>query len=66
MAGGRRADTDTLVEELGGGVHYIADGHHRVAASLEEWRTAGKPPDAGVLCVVYPLDGLPSPPSTAG
>ena len=31
-------DTDTLVEELGGDVHYIADGHHRVAASLEEWR----------------------------
>ena len=51
-------DTDTLTEELGGDAHYIADGHHRVAASLEEWRTAGKPPDAGVLCVVYPLDGL--------
>ena len=51
-------DTDSLSEELGTDAHYIADGHHRVAASLEEWRTAGQPPDAGVLCVVYPLDGL--------
>ncbi len=51
-------DTDTLTRELGGDAHYIADGHHRVAATLEEWRTAGKPAGAGVLCVVYPLDGL--------
>jgi uncharacterized protein (DUF1015 family) len=56
VADGR--DTDALTRELGGGAHYIADGHHRVAASLGEWRSAGKPPDAGVLCVVYPLDGL--------
>jgi uncharacterized protein (DUF1015 family) len=52
------ADTDTVARELGDGAHYIADGHHRVAASLEEWRSHGRPTDAGVLCVVYPLDGL--------
>lgn len=37
---------------------YIADGHHRTAAALEEWRTGAIGPDAGLLCVVYPLDGL--------
>ncbi len=47
-----------LSAELGGGVHYIADGHHRVAASLDVWRAAGQPAEAGVMCVIYPLDGL--------
>jgi len=50
--------TAALSEELGAAAHYIADGHHRVAASLEEWRLAGMPPGAGLLCVVYPMDGL--------
>ena len=50
--------TAALVEELGAADHYIADGHHRVAAALEEWRLAGKPADAGLLCVVHPMDGL--------
>ena len=50
--------TEALAKELGRDAHYIADGHHRVAASLEEWRAAGEPVAAGVLCVVYPLDGL--------
>ena len=36
-----------LSAELGGGVHYIADGHHRVAASLDVWHAAGRPADAG-------------------
>ena len=47
-----------LSEELGQHVHYIADGHHRVAASLVTWDKAGRPQDAGVMCVMYPLDGL--------
>ena len=47
-----------LSEELGRRVHYIADGHHRVAASLATWDKSGRPQDAGVMCVMYPLDGL--------
>ncbi|RYU09910.1 DUF1015 family protein [Nocardioides iriomotensis] len=47
-----------LLAPLGEGVHYVADGHHRVAARLRAWDTAGHPADAGVLCVLYPLDGL--------
>ncbi len=50
--------TTKLSEELGHRVHYIADGHHRVAASLAVWDNAGRPHDAGVMCVMYPLDGL--------
>ena len=52
------AMTMELSEELGQRVHYIADGHHRVAASLVTWDKAGRPQDAGVMCVMYPLDGL--------
>ena len=47
-----------LVSELSGVVHYIADGHHRVAASLDVWRRSGRPADAGVMCAIYPFDGL--------
>ena len=47
-----------VTAELDGGVHYIADGHHRVAASLRAWETAGRPSGGGVLCVIYPPDGL--------
>jgi uncharacterized protein (DUF1015 family) len=50
--------TRVLSEELSEAVHYIADGHHRVAASLREWQLAGRPSDAGLLCVLYPLEGL--------
>jgi len=50
--------TKVLSEELSRAVHYIADGHHRVAASLRVWQLAGRPSDAGLLCVIYPLDGL--------
>ena len=50
--------TAAVTEELTAAVHYVADGHHRVAAGIEEWRLAGKPPDAGLLCVVHPMDGL--------
>jgi D-3-phosphoglycerate dehydrogenase len=47
-----------LTAELSTGVHYIADGHHRVAASLDVWRAEGQPAEAGVMCVIYPFDGL--------
>jgi uncharacterized protein (DUF1015 family) len=47
-----------VLEELSGAVLYIADGHHRVAAALEEWRLGGEPADAGVLCVVHPMGDL--------
>jgi uncharacterized protein (DUF1015 family) len=50
--------TQALAGELGAAQLYIADGHHRSAAALEEWRVAGKPPEAGLLCVVHALDGL--------
>lgn len=51
-------ETDALAEALSQGVHYVADGHHRVAARLRAWELAGRPDDAGVLCVVFPMDGL--------
>jgi uncharacterized protein (DUF1015 family) len=47
-----------VTNELAAANHYIADGHHRVAAALEEWRLAGKPAEAGLLCVVHPMDDL--------
>lgn len=50
--------TTTITQELAAADHYIADGHHRVAAAVEEWRRTGKPAEAGLLCVVYPMDGL--------
>jgi uncharacterized protein (DUF1015 family) len=51
-------ETRALVDELAVSRLYIADGHHRTAAALEEWRAAGRPPEAGLLCVLYPTHGL--------
>lgn len=50
--------TEALAAELADAEHYIADGHHRVAASLAAWQRSGEPEGAGVLCVVHPMDGL--------
>ena len=50
--------TERLLRELGAATHYIADGHHRVAASLEVWARSGRDGGPGVLGVAYPLDGL--------
>ncbi len=50
--------TASLADELASTDHYIADGHHRVAAALSAWRRNGEPADDGVLCVVHPMDGL--------
>lgn len=47
-----------LAGDLGEGVHYIADGHHRVAARLHAWESAGRPAGAGVLCMVFAMEGL--------
>ena len=52
------AATTAVTDELRRADHYIADGHHRVAAALEEWRLSGKPPEAGVLCVIHPMEDL--------
>ena len=54
----RGPQADELCRELGGVTHYIADGHHRVAASLEVWARSGRDSRRGVLCVAYPLDWL--------
>jgi uncharacterized protein (DUF1015 family) len=51
-------ETAELAAVLGEGVLYIADGHHRVAARLTAWERAGRPAEAGVLCVLYPMGGL--------
>ena len=51
-------ETTDLAADLGDAVHYIADGHHRVAARLLAWERAGRPADAGVLCMLFPMDGL--------
>jgi uncharacterized protein (DUF1015 family) len=52
------AATASLAQELTASDHYIADGHHRVAATLAAWHRGGEPADAGVLCVIHPIDGL--------
>jgi len=49
-----------LAEDLAAGLSrcrlYIADGHHRVAASVRRWERDGRPSGATVLCAVYPED----------
>lgn len=50
--------TGAVTGELAAARHYIADGHHRVTAALQEWRRAGHPMGTGVLCVVHAMDGL--------
>jgi uncharacterized protein (DUF1015 family) len=50
--------TDELRRELDAATHYIADGHHRVAAGLEVWERSGRDSRRGVLSVAYPFDGL--------
>jgi uncharacterized protein (DUF1015 family) len=52
------ATSSALADELGRGVFYIADGHHRVAASLTVWHQEGLHSGSGVVCAVFPLDGL--------
>jgi uncharacterized protein (DUF1015 family) len=51
-------DGDTISKALGDGPLYVADGHHRVAASLAEWYSRGRPTGATVPCVLFPPGGL--------
>jgi uncharacterized protein (DUF1015 family) len=36
--------------------HYVADGHHRLAAALRGWERDGRPDGRSVLCALYPED----------
>jgi uncharacterized protein (DUF1015 family) len=54
-----RADLEqsaALTRHLDRHRHYIADGHHRVAAALRRWERDGRPDDGSVLCALYPQD----------
>jgi uncharacterized protein (DUF1015 family) len=48
------ADAALLIERLSALRHYVADGHHRVAATVARWRDHGSPRGGTVLCVLYP------------
>jgi uncharacterized protein (DUF1015 family) len=50
--------SEALARHLSGHRHYIADGHHRVAAALRAWESDGRPDGASVLCAIYPQDQL--------
>jgi uncharacterized protein (DUF1015 family) len=36
--------------------HYVADGHHRLAAALRGWEQDGRPDGRSVLCALYSED----------
>jgi uncharacterized protein (DUF1015 family) len=48
----------TIAAGLAEQILYVADGHHRVAASIEAWKRAGAPREAGILCALFPTDEL--------
>jgi uncharacterized protein (DUF1015 family) len=52
------ADAALIAERLAPARHYIADGHHRVAATVARWRDHGSPRGGGVLSVLYPDDQM--------
>lgn len=47
--------TVALLEQLAGHRLYVADGHHRVAASVQRWERAGRP-DVALACAVFTPD----------
>ena len=51
-------ESEALARRLSEHRHYIADGHHRVAAALRAWEAEGRPAGASVLCAIYPQDQL--------
>jgi uncharacterized protein (DUF1015 family) len=53
-----REEAAALTERLGDLPLYIADGHHRVAASVRRWERDGRPGSAAVLCAIYPEDQI--------
>ena len=52
------ADAAVVSDRLAGVRHYIADGHHRVAATVARWRDHGSPRGGAVLSVLYPDDQM--------
>lgn len=48
----------TITDRLAGEILYVADGHHRVAASIAASERLTDPSGAAVLCVLYPADEL--------
>jgi len=48
------SDAPLLIDRLSALRHYVADGHHRVAATVARWRDHGSPRGGTVLCVLYP------------
>lgn len=48
------ADAQIVAEHLGRTTHYVADGHHRVAATVARWHAHGSPRGGTVLSVLYP------------
>ena len=46
----------TLGERLDHHRHYVADGHHRLAAALRGWERDGRPAGRSVLCALYAED----------
>lgn len=52
------AHVPTIAARLGDARHYIADGHHRVAATVARWRDHGSPRGGSVLSVLYPDDQM--------
>jgi uncharacterized protein (DUF1015 family) len=49
-------ESSALTRHLDRHRHYIADGHHRVAAALRRWERDGRPEDSSILCALYPQD----------
>ena len=46
-------DVPVVMDHLQDRRLYIADGHHRVAATVQRWRDHGSPRGGEVLCVIY-------------
>ena len=47
-------DAELIAQRLSTKRHYIADGHHRVAATVARWKDHGSPRGGAVLSVLYP------------
>ena len=47
-----------MVRHLDEHRHYIADGHHRIAAALRCWERDGRHEASSVLCALYPQDQI--------
>lgn len=52
------ATLEAITARLASEVMYVADGHHRVAASIAASERMEDPSRAAVLCVLYPADEL--------